>query len=158
MTEYTDYVYNDELTGLVYINWDEYLDHKEEFADVGKELLATWFTNGSIINEITIIRDKLCKVYSWTRWILSCYNSNRVTHDELISAIATIESDIVDLGVEYNHSKNKDSIWKYLGIGMNELFNDIRDNNNFDLSLEKICSYEYLNYLKSLIKENKNND
>jgi hypothetical protein len=103
------YVYEDDVTGLVYVKWDDYINYKEEFDTVGRDLLATWLTNGSIVAGIHDIGSKIAILTSWLEWVLDDYEGRPVILEDEIYHYYQVQDLIGELSLFYNDYKYHDS-------------------------------------------------
>lgn len=150
---YIDYINKDNLTSLDYIDYDIYLDHKEDFKDCSN--LSTLITNGIIVDSVNQIDNDLFLLISAIFMII--YEHNDLTHDELLKYQYRIKELYNTLESEYNNSKNKLNIWNHIPISIYDIFNRIKNESSFmvkDLNLDVIFSKDYYRYIFSF-KEGK---
>ena len=150
---YIDYIYKDNLTNLNYINWDEYLDHKDEFAECNN--LSELLLNANIVTDLNKIDSDLFLLLSAINMIV--YNHNDLNHDELIKYQNRIEDLYITIKIYYEESRNNEGFWKYLDISMDDIFNNIKEKSPFivkDLTLDIIFAEDYYLFIYSF-KEGK---
>ena len=149
------YVYEDDVTTLVYVKFDDYIDHKEEFVDTGKELLATWIINGSMVEGIQGIGTKIATLTSWLDWVLDDYECRPICLEDEIYHYRQVKELILDLKFYYKDYKEGDSkftVLKYIPVSFSRIWNHF---STTKIPMDDIFSEEWFNTTVRKAYENK---
>lgn len=132
-------VNHDDLTGLNYIDPIEYLDainHKYTLLNEVPRLIS----NMALLSYLSELEYNLINLGNWIFFLIDVDNKY-ITEEELTEIKFTINYILKDRYISncYNDSKNKRSIWSYLDITLEDLYNNIFDESeNHGLSIEDI--------------------
>ena len=149
------YVYEDDVTTLVYVKFDDYIEHKEEFDDVGKELLATWIINGSMVEGIQGVGTKIATLTSWLDWVLNDYEGRPICLEDEIYHYRQVKELILDLKFYYKDYKEGDSkftVLKYIPVSFSWIWNHF---STTKIPMDDIFSEEWFNTTVRKAYENK---
>jgi hypothetical protein len=157
--DYREFIEHDDLTGLDYINWTDYLDNKDLFLEDSKikENILQLIINSNIVLDIYMINQKLISIYYAIEYIFSETDFN----DKYYILWREKISDLYfDLENEYNYSRNKESSWKYIDLTLEDLYNRLCKNYKFalEITLDKLFSEGYYIELMQRNMEETNND
>ena len=102
-------IFKDEVSGLEYICFDDVLDENIELDDISKLLI-----NSSINEYIHSLMRKFITFNCVIGELKYQEDHNIFTHDEIVIYKAKFKNFYYDLKYEYEESKEKDGIWKYI--------------------------------------------
>lgn len=102
-------IFKDEISGLEYICFDDVLDENIELDNISKLLI-----NGSINEYIHSLMRKFITFNCVIGELKYQEDHNIFTHDEIVICKAKFKDFYYDLKYEYDESKEKDGIWKYI--------------------------------------------
>ena len=149
---YQDYLVEDELTGLVRLYYQNYLDHKELFDDIGRDFIIAWLTNEAICVDLTEIKRELLSYCNMVTILLN-FDPEKYHHITLYDysfMLPEIEACFTCLKDHYKECKDKDDIWKYTGITLDTIYNRVKSE-TLNIPLEELLSDEFFNNLKSKV-------
>ena len=153
-----NFIQHDDFLDIDYIDYQDYLDNKELLNDL--QNLPQLLVNGTLNCELYSIKKNLNTVTSWYYWLLYSNNyKERVSFYEKLKAICEIETVFLDNSSEYNRSKNKEGIWKYINKTMDDLYNYLDNDSVQNIPLSELCDYSYfINLKKEFLGEENIND
>ena len=152
--EWNWYVKEDDLTCLMHVDALTYLENKEKFDGIGKELIITWLTNDIIVKEYEEVKHTLARYYNFIEGVRHVKKSNNIYSEaSLYSFVAdSVAIDQATLKQIYEESKNGTGIWRYTGITMDMIYNRIKSDDE-DISISEILSNDYFVSILNILKE-----